>query len=108
MTARTGNDMLVRRGVFRDHLFFISGLVSVNTRVVLYSPRHTMIVKRGRNFGLHNTHLASPSVHTNVTLLVTTVDTRKADAVDGVRRVSHNCRGVRKHLGTVKTEVAQV
>lgn len=100
--------MLVRRGVFRDHLFFISGLVSVNTRVVLYSPRHTIIVKRGRKFALQKNGVASPSVHTNVTLLVTTVDTRNVDQVRGVRRVSHKCRGVRNQLGTVNTEVAQV
>lgn len=100
--------MLVRRGVFRDHLFFISGLVSVKTRVVLYSPRHTIIVKRSHGFRLHTKGVVSPSVHTNVTLLVTTVDTSNVDHVRGVRRVSQKCRGVSRHLGTLNTHVAEV
>lgn len=65
-------------------------------------------MNRSRGLGLHTNEVADPSVHTNVTLLVTTVDTGNADHVTGVTRVSHNCRSVRRHLGRLNTGVAHI
>lgn len=96
------NGDLVARAIFRGHLHRITRLGHVNTSVHLGNG-YTVV---GNIRHLSNTPILTASLQTSTTLILTNLTTRNAAIVRKLRRLSHNCSGLRNGLHNLKTEVA--
>lgn len=100
----THNASIFGRDIFSNECGRVDRLGEFNTSVATRNEV-TIIGKIGR---LCNTGIFSASLHNNTTLILTTLATNNASYVNGICRVSHNCRYVRGSLDGVNTLVGEV